>query len=446
MSQVIDGKFACGACGKRYAWKPQLAGKRAKCACGAAMTVPAAAAVAPASEPDDLYGMAEAAGAAGTVAPRKMAPPVPPAPLMAASTIAGVPPIAYRSAATVQDREADRFSLDRMTHPPRDLYVPVGLLLAGFLALLVWVIVETDLGATGMVIMSVVTGVATLFKLVVLIGIAMIVAPMLGISFGDFRTAVLKFAAIIVFTDAVMIWIQTFMEWGGGAPSRRMAGRMIWINLLATAAFISFLCHYLFDMDGEETGYFAIPMALLSWLMELVIGAVAAGVMAGLVAAAAGPAATPPAAPAAAAAPAAPAGAPAPKSAAPAPPPPGPVMVKNESDRQIVDMIEAKDPMVREANEYIERSILSDSEQRFARRLYNVGAVKIHFDLRGARPGNPAKAYVQLPDDPEPRARCFAVQATYAKEEGMTVDPAVAADVGQRFMIIEMKQPTPRRR
>ena len=28
--KVESGKFACDACGKRYAWKPQLAGKKAK--------------------------------------------------------------------------------------------------------------------------------------------------------------------------------------------------------------------------------------------------------------------------------------------------------------------------------------------------------------------------------------------------------------------------------
>src|SRR5258706_7229504 len=35
--------FACPACGGKKAWKPQLAGKRAKCSCRQVITVPAQA-------------------------------------------------------------------------------------------------------------------------------------------------------------------------------------------------------------------------------------------------------------------------------------------------------------------------------------------------------------------------------------------------------------------
>ena len=36
-----DPKFTCAACGKEYRWKPELAGRKAKCGCGAALVVPA---------------------------------------------------------------------------------------------------------------------------------------------------------------------------------------------------------------------------------------------------------------------------------------------------------------------------------------------------------------------------------------------------------------------
>lgn len=38
---VDDAKFTCMACGKEYRWKPELAGRKAKCGCGAALVVPA---------------------------------------------------------------------------------------------------------------------------------------------------------------------------------------------------------------------------------------------------------------------------------------------------------------------------------------------------------------------------------------------------------------------
>ncbi|HSI33500.1 MAG: hypothetical protein ACAI43_23190 [Phycisphaerae bacterium] len=37
----VAGRFVCSGCGKGYAWKPELAGKRVKCKCGAAISVPA---------------------------------------------------------------------------------------------------------------------------------------------------------------------------------------------------------------------------------------------------------------------------------------------------------------------------------------------------------------------------------------------------------------------
>ena len=64
-----DGsKFSCAACGREFRWKPELAGKRAKCKCGAAVQVPATdparaktAAAAPAEESfEDVYALAAA--------------------------------------------------------------------------------------------------------------------------------------------------------------------------------------------------------------------------------------------------------------------------------------------------------------------------------------------------------------------------------------------------
>src|SRR5437764_5463840 len=33
--------FSCDSCGKQYPWKPELAGKKAKCKCGAVLSIPA---------------------------------------------------------------------------------------------------------------------------------------------------------------------------------------------------------------------------------------------------------------------------------------------------------------------------------------------------------------------------------------------------------------------
>ena len=64
MAATSTGKFSCDGCGKSYAWKTELAGRRVKCKCGQTMTVPKEdpAAAAAADLPpgfDDLYALSE---------------------------------------------------------------------------------------------------------------------------------------------------------------------------------------------------------------------------------------------------------------------------------------------------------------------------------------------------------------------------------------------------
>src|SRR5690348_6956971 len=47
---------ACGACGKKYVWKAELAGRKVKCACGNVIPVPAAES----DDPHDEYELADA--------------------------------------------------------------------------------------------------------------------------------------------------------------------------------------------------------------------------------------------------------------------------------------------------------------------------------------------------------------------------------------------------
>ena len=66
---MADGKVTC-ACGKQYAWKPELAGKRAKCKCGNVVSFPA-----------QRPGEDEAPEGFGDMDEIPMAPPPPPPPM-----------------------------------------------------------------------------------------------------------------------------------------------------------------------------------------------------------------------------------------------------------------------------------------------------------------------------------------------------------------------------
>ena len=48
MSVATSGRFSCETCGATYPWKPALAGKSAKCRCGAVIQIPASPTLMPA--------------------------------------------------------------------------------------------------------------------------------------------------------------------------------------------------------------------------------------------------------------------------------------------------------------------------------------------------------------------------------------------------------------
>lgn len=89
-------KFACPSCGREFRWKPEIAGKMAKCKCGATVQVPA-------TEPA-LTAAAPRAAAPSAVAPKAVAPPPPPPPPPAEESFDDV----YALAAADADRAATR--------------------------------------------------------------------------------------------------------------------------------------------------------------------------------------------------------------------------------------------------------------------------------------------------------------------------------------------------
>jgi hypothetical protein len=75
MASAQEGKVTCESCGRQYSWKPPLAGKKAKCKCGAAISFPQQV---PAPEAQDLYDVAEPPQ--DPSAPLEYQPPPPSAP------------------------------------------------------------------------------------------------------------------------------------------------------------------------------------------------------------------------------------------------------------------------------------------------------------------------------------------------------------------------------
>jgi hypothetical protein len=261
--------FNCEHCGKQYAWKPSIAGKRAKCACGQTIQVPEAI-----EAEDGLYDFAEPLTPARRPAASIVIPPVN---TESASQAAVLP---YGSRRTAENERGGRF--DDFYHAPRDFYWPSGVLAAGFIALLAW---AATAGASGgvLVVFTVYITIVTLIKTGIMIGAAFIIAPLAGISFGTLWTAILKLAAIVVMTDAALFWLQAIMEYTGAYPGAG-AGRRVWmliglVNTLLAGAIIAILSKIFFDMDIEEVGTFAIPMAILNRVLNFILMLILAGIL-----------------------------------------------------------------------------------------------------------------------------------------------------------------------
>jgi hypothetical protein len=78
MSEDIGPKFKCTACGREFKWKPELAGKKAKCKCGAAIAVPATAPGAAVEDELDLGDLPEPISPRQQQASTLPPPPLPP--------------------------------------------------------------------------------------------------------------------------------------------------------------------------------------------------------------------------------------------------------------------------------------------------------------------------------------------------------------------------------
>jgi hypothetical protein len=95
----MPGKFKCENCAREYVWKPELAGRRGKCKCGAAVTVPT---VDPetVAVPEVMESRSPAAVAAPVVVPTVTTPPaevpspIPPKPVRVAVPAPATEPIA----------------------------------------------------------------------------------------------------------------------------------------------------------------------------------------------------------------------------------------------------------------------------------------------------------------------------------------------------------------
>jgi hypothetical protein len=256
MGAAVAGHFSCASCGKSYRWKPELAGRKAKCKCGAVL-------VCPQNEPgkveDELFDLAP--------------DPTPPKPKLRATVAQAAviseagsavgstakPALAYQSrAAAKQEMFGDK---------TMDLYAPV-FLIAGAVAVEA-VAAMLNRGSTSfaaaMVSVCVDMVVTSIF---ILIGL-LIAAKIRQIKLGPLPSAILKLFAIASAPSAVMDLLRIpfrfipilgwLLVWVGGF--------MLYFALIGV----------FFDLDQEDTWYCVMVILLVKIVafILLVAGVVA---------------------------------------------------------------------------------------------------------------------------------------------------------------------------
>src|SRR5687767_10666338 len=297
-------KFACPSCKKEYTWKPELAGKKAKCKCGTVIDIPAAPPppplpppnVDPFDNPDYMYDFADepAKTAGGTAA---APPPIPTQiDLQSCSNCGGniLPNSVVCLACGFNTKTGKKHKTQvankgpggkvlpyqgkkgakgkddapRETGMVRDVWVPTGLVAAGLGLSIMTAMVVYEVPSLAFA--TVWVAVTTVVNLVLIFMGMLVGVKLLGISLGHPLTAILKITAIALIPGPIADLIGHSMGSGGGYIG--------WsISLLINYG----LFMYFFDMDFQETMICsAIIWVIRTFLFWMVMAALFAGFLA----------------------------------------------------------------------------------------------------------------------------------------------------------------------
>jgi hypothetical protein len=360
-------------------------------------------------------------GAAGATPLRaqSLQPPPPDA------QIAPAPTLPYVSARK-RVSDSEKLPSDKLIDPTRDIYVPTGLLVFGFIAIGLWALVGSGINAQMSMLVLAASCVSTMIKTIVLVLVCVAITSRHGeVSFGTLWPAVLKFSSIVLINDAMLIWFEAWQIYRGAIEIRHGVMYIdIWLlvwELFMASFLIALFLWYLFDIEKEQMFWIAAPIAFASMaigfgLRFAVVWAVNAYTAARMPA----PAPPPPPPPAATA-------------LAPAVPTTKPTIRETPHDKAIRLRIEQGD--LKEMYEY---TAPGGTQRSLFKKLREARPANMYVEMRSFLP---PKLYVELPKDPGDRAACFLAYTEYCEDGGgMEPDPVEAKDTGQRYLVIRLQK------
>ena len=244
MGAATAGQFSCESCGKSYRWKPELAGRRAKCKCGAVMLCPATE---PGRQEDDLF---------------ELAPDVndhaPPRPVISATHAPiHAPPIAATASGVPLQYHSPK-SLERASGEPNqliDLWAPLFLIGGAVAGEILAKFIETRGDPRGL------AGAMFGLTIGIFVGTAFMVVGMWvaaksrGLVLGSPGTALLKLCAIAIAPSAAidLLYIPLKLIPLFGFLIAWVIGFILYFALIGA----------LFELDQDDTWYCVMVIFLV---------------------------------------------------------------------------------------------------------------------------------------------------------------------------------------
>ena len=223
---MTDTAFQCQSCGRLHRCKPHLAGRSARCACGAILTIPVNS---PSADPYDL------------AVPASPPPQPPPAPRI----------LAYQHSAAAAASAPDAYFPDRV----KDLQLPLILLAAGILIETAarWWVSSAEGGGLLRALSE--CGIDLILGTTLMLIAVLIAAKRRAINLGRFWAAILKLSAISVAPSSAMVLFYVlffrFIPFGD------------LINLLLGFCLFFALIGAFFDLDQSDTWYVVAVIFLM---------------------------------------------------------------------------------------------------------------------------------------------------------------------------------------
>jgi hypothetical protein len=405
-------KFACEGCKRNYTWKPEIAGKRVKCKCGQVLTVPQKIEAPAEAEADDLYALAEDADKAAAQPSRLVAAAAalpPPKPVGATATgvsKSGIP-LAYKRGPSAREVElAVAAGLDMQ----RDIYAPLAFMVTGFILYISFYVAQFNMGPNGIFLMGIGLSIMTVLEVAFLTAFALVIAGPLGVGFGDFRTAILKLAAIVIFNDGIITWVDAlFAKYAGGVGAGGLFGFGV-VGLPIAAGIYWSLFIYLFSMDPGDSWLVVVILTVVyrifRWILIFMLLAMVlnwGGVRSGAI-----------------------------STMAAGNPAPSPQTTEIDDLKQRGLLKEARQ-YITDGHQYVIKDVVDE--------WYADGCPNVWFqvsrDINGK--GGPVGLIVELPKDKAKRAKAYETLKSYYKAESMGSDPEDFVDNGDPYLELELR-------